>query len=323
MRSHSFMLVWVILFVFPVFGFALNTNASPDSYTFSPEPELELESDLLLPLDDDQTESLTQFDHSSDFIFPGEAEDVALADDLGSGNFLSEDESSIFSRPLAASDLSFDQDFSSTDFASFDLADCSTSASLLSPSLSDIGDKSRKEIHNDDSNSCRNPSSPNAKPIVLPTLNHPDDYHDDEPFTAEDDPTIPLTGGLGSAVLGLSFYSDCAIVTSYALPVIYCNSGSKEDVVYNGKQDFQFRGKFDTWTLLRYQKGMSALIGFLIQKLFNLFESFFSFPCTRFLTKNDKKKFEGEEEEEGYEEEEGENENMRKKKGKKRKKRQR
>lgn len=254
-RRRRLVLRLVILFVPLVFGFALDphldSDSDLDSLLIEPEPEPEPEPGLL-PLDDRTAPSL-HLDRFAGVTLPeGEEEeeeqeeDAAIGDTTGS--IIPSGGESIVSHPLPSE--SFDDSLGTTGLFFDAAADCSTSESLLP--LPAIGGKLRVRQRGDDhSQSCSipSPSPPNTSPMTANLL--PPQYDDDD----EDDPLLPLAGGLGAAILGISFYSDCADATTYALPMIYCNTGTKKDVQYTGKHDFQFRGKFDTWTLYRYFKG--------------------------------------------------------------------
>lgn len=268
------MLDLAILFVLGVWGFALDSISD----SLLPEPG------LLLPLAD-QSASLFDLDLGLDHGVPGVSISEGgggQAGDWGTSLWEGKDaavssvppgeEESIFSRPFPSTlSSSSDEDSNSNDFLSFDIvSDCSASEPLtllLSAAIS--GESRARRRRSDDSKSCDNPSlPPNTSPMTTnPPPHSSDDDNDDENHFNDDhednknDPLIPLAGGAGSALLGISFFSECAAATTYALPVIYCNAGTKDDVRFTGKRDFQFRGKFDTWTLLRHEKGM-LIFGF-------------------------------------------------------------
>ena len=268
MRIRYFMLNWMLLFVLREFDFGLASASALGSVS----QEAELEAGLLLPLDS-QTASLFDLDRfPGDLSSEGEGEGEGFAGretsswEGGSSSVQFEDESAIFSHPLPPSSL--DEGSGSNDFFLSDIASgCATSESFLPLPLSGAIDRKsrarRRRRGVDDSKSCDNPQLPPANTSPMTTNSPPppsSDDTDNDNGNDKIDPFLPLAGGAGSALLGISFFSECAAVTNYALPVIYCNVGTKNDVRYTGKRDFQFRGKFDTWSLAKYQKGMLIVV---------------------------------------------------------------
>lgn len=269
MRALYFMHSWMILFILRGFGIAL---ALESALAFdSPETGL----GLLLP-SDGQTASVFDPDRLPGAFLPGGEGDEVVDQETplwegGSSSSSSssiiipfDEDTSIFSPPLPSS--SFNEGSGSSDLFPFDIAsDCSTSDSLFPVPLSaaSIGKSRVRRRRGDDSKSCSNPSSSQIPANTSPmTINSPPPHppSDDD----KNDPLLPLAGGAGSILFGVAFFSECAAETTYALPVIYCNIGTKDDAHYTGKQDFQFRGKFDTWSLVKYQKGMLIFVIILV-----------------------------------------------------------
>lgn len=253
MRTCNFMLSRTILFVLRGFGFiALASALALDSPEAGPG---------LLLASNDQTASFFDLDRLPEVFLP-DGEEVADRDtslwEGGSSSVPFNEESSILSGPLSSSSL--DKGSDSNDFFPFDIAsDCSTSESLFSVPLSaaSAGKSRIRRRRGDDSKGCNNPSSAPVPANTFPmTTNPPPPHLADDDNNDKNDPLLPLAGGAGSALFGIAFFSECAAATTYALPVIYCNIGTKDDVRYTGKRDFQFRGKFDMWTLVKYHRGM-------------------------------------------------------------------
>lgn len=270
MRAHCFMLKWTVLFIWREMGFGLASASA--SALDSISQEAELEASLLLP-SDGQTASLFELDRfPGDFLSEGEGEGEEIAGretslwEDSSSSVPFEDESALFSHPLPPSSL--DESSGSNDFLFSDIASgCATSESFLPLPLSGAIDRKsrarRRRRGSSDSKSCDNPQLPPANTFPMTTNSHPPSSDDTDNNSNDDDkndPFLPLVGGAGSALLGVAFFSECAAVTTYALPVIYCNVGTKNDVRNTGKRDFQFRGKFDTWSLVKYQTGLSISI---------------------------------------------------------------
>lgn len=253
MCAYHFMLNWMVLSVLRGFGLALALASDLALVSLEAGPGLLLTTD-------GQTASFLDLKRLPGVFGPdGEGEEVADQEtsswEGGSSSIAFNEDSSIFSHPLPSS--LFDEDSGSNDFFPFDLvSDCSTSKSLLPVPLSaaSAGKSRARRRRGDNLKSCDNPSSLSVPANIFPmTTNSPPPHsssNDDK-----NDPLLPLAGGAGMLLLGVAFFSECAAMTTYALPAIYCNIGTKDGVRYNGKRDFQFRGKFDTWSLVNYQKG--------------------------------------------------------------------
>ena len=258
MRAHHIMLNWITLSVSREFGLALALASNLALISLQAEPG------LLLPTDG-QTASFLDLDRLPGVLVPdGEGEEIADPESSswggGSSSIAFNEDSSIFSHPPPSS--SFDEGSGNNDFFFFDLAsDCSSTESLFPVPLSaaSAGKSRVRRRRGDDSKSCDNPSSSSAPANTFPMTSNsppPDPSSEDD----KNDPLLPLAGGAGSLLFGVAFFSECAAVTTYALPAIYCNTGTEDDVRYSGKRDFQFRGKFDTWSLVKYQKGMLIFV---------------------------------------------------------------
>lgn len=227
-----------LILIVPVIGFALDTDS------LLPDPGLPL----------DQTASLFNLDPSPIANLPDQEADGGAS---YTGGSIPTDES-IFSSP------SFDRGFGAD---SFDIADCSTSEYLPLPAVG----KSRLR-QRDDSKSCTNPS--NTSPMTTNRGPLFDDIDDGDDF--REDMAAYLGVGEGALVgLGLATYSQCSAASIYALPVDYCNTGTEKDAQYTGNHDFQFRGKFATWSLTHFHKGMLIAIFSSVR----FFSSFFPIKC--------------------------------------------